>query len=265
MQSGTQAPMLGRWSDLLLAVSVEFAFVFWAASALIAWDHASLSQAPALAALFFGRHGHRSCHVGADRSLDFAPRGSSFWCAQASRLRGFACSGPRATLAALGGAGLAGGPWRRTSLSDNREPSDAAWPHAPDRAAARAALGSGIAIGGAPFLLAQLSGCDWAARGFLIVPTLPLCARRSRREGRSGAQSYLTIPSGDRKTQNREMRIAVLCDIHGNLPALQAVLAEVDQSGVDTVVFGGDVAAGPMPVETIGSAGRLRPPSPGSM
>ncbi len=47
------------------------------------------------------------------------------------------------------------------------------------------------------------------------------------------------------------MRIAVLCDIHGNLPALQAVLAEVEKTGVDLVVFGGDVAAGPMPVETI--------------
>jgi putative phosphoesterase len=47
------------------------------------------------------------------------------------------------------------------------------------------------------------------------------------------------------------MRIAVLCDIHGNLPALQAVLAEVERSGVDLVVFGGDVAAGPLPVETI--------------
>jgi predicted phosphodiesterase len=47
------------------------------------------------------------------------------------------------------------------------------------------------------------------------------------------------------------MRIAVLCDIHGNLPALQAVLAEVEEAGVDLVVFGGDVAAGPMPVETI--------------
>jgi len=47
------------------------------------------------------------------------------------------------------------------------------------------------------------------------------------------------------------MRIAVLCDIHGNLPALQAVLAEVERSGVDLMVFGGDVAAGPMPVETI--------------
>ncbi len=47
------------------------------------------------------------------------------------------------------------------------------------------------------------------------------------------------------------MRIAVLCDVHGNLPALQAVLSEVERSGVDLVVFGGDVASGPMPVETI--------------
>jgi predicted phosphodiesterase len=58
------------------------------------------------------------------------------------------------------------------------------------------------------------------------------------------------------------MRIAVLCDIHGNLPALQAALAEVQEAGVDLIVFGGDVAAGPMPVETIevlaGYGGRAR-------
>ena len=58
------------------------------------------------------------------------------------------------------------------------------------------------------------------------------------------------------------MRVAVLCDIHGNLPALQAVLSEVEEAGVDLVVFGGDVAAGPMPVETIellaGYGGRAR-------
>jgi Icc-related predicted phosphoesterase len=42
----------------------------------------------------------------------------------------------------------------------------------------------------------------------------------------------------------------VLSDIHGNLPALQAVLADVEEAGADIVVFGGDVAAGPMPVET---------------
>jgi predicted phosphodiesterase len=57
------------------------------------------------------------------------------------------------------------------------------------------------------------------------------------------------------------MRIAVLCDIHGNLPALQAVLAEVERSGVDLVVFGGDVAAGPMPVETIDVLASYRGPA----
>ena len=48
----------------------------------------------------------------------------------------------------------------------------AAWPHAPDRAAALAALGSGIAIGGAPFLLAQLSDAIGLRTAFLIVPAL---------------------------------------------------------------------------------------------
>lgn len=43
------------------------------------------------------------------------------------------------------------------------------------------------------------------------------------------------------------MRIAVLSDVHGNLPALEAVLAEVDGEGFDVVVSGGDVVAGPMP------------------
>jgi predicted phosphodiesterase len=47
------------------------------------------------------------------------------------------------------------------------------------------------------------------------------------------------------------MRIAVISDVHGNLPALEAVLAEIDEAGVDLVVVGGDVAAGPMPRETI--------------
>jgi len=57
------------------------------------------------------------------------------------------------------------------------------------------------------------------------------------------------------------MRIAVLCDIHGNLPALQAVLGEVEKAGVDLVVFGGDVAAGPRPVETIDVLAAYRGPA----
>jgi putative phosphoesterase len=41
------------------------------------------------------------------------------------------------------------------------------------------------------------------------------------------------------------MRAAALYDIHGNLPALEAVLAEVEREGVDAIVVGGDIAAGP--------------------
>ncbi len=47
------------------------------------------------------------------------------------------------------------------------------------------------------------------------------------------------------------MRVAALYDIHGNLPALEAVLADVEREGVDAIVFGGDIASGPMPRETV--------------
>lgn len=47
------------------------------------------------------------------------------------------------------------------------------------------------------------------------------------------------------------MRLAALYDIHGNLPALEAVLAEVRAAGVDELVIGGDVLPGPMPVESL--------------
>ena len=47
------------------------------------------------------------------------------------------------------------------------------------------------------------------------------------------------------------MRVAALYDIHGNLPALEAVLQEVRQVGVDRIVVGGDVVSGPMPRETL--------------
>jgi putative phosphoesterase len=47
------------------------------------------------------------------------------------------------------------------------------------------------------------------------------------------------------------MRVAALYDIHGNLPALEAVLDEVRQAGVDHVVVGGDVVPGPMVRETL--------------
>src|SRR5437773_7551086 len=47
------------------------------------------------------------------------------------------------------------------------------------------------------------------------------------------------------------MRVAALYDIHGNLPALEAVLQDVRQANVDQIVVGGDVLPGPMPCETL--------------
>ena len=52
-------------------------------------------------------------------------------------------------------------------------------------------------------------------------------------------------------------RVAVLNDIHGNLPALEAVLHEVRTARVDAVVVGGDVLPGPMPRESLERLGAL--------
>jgi predicted phosphodiesterase len=51
------------------------------------------------------------------------------------------------------------------------------------------------------------------------------------------------------------MRIAVLSDIHGNLPALEAVLAEVPEEAM--VLVGGDSVAGPFPAETLAALREL--------
>jgi len=46
-------------------------------------------------------------------------------------------------------------------------------------------------------------------------------------------------------------RIAALYDIHGNLPALEAVLEELADLRIDLIVVGGDVLPGPLPRETL--------------
>jgi predicted phosphodiesterase len=53
------------------------------------------------------------------------------------------------------------------------------------------------------------------------------------------------------------MKVAALYDIHGNLPALEAVLGEVENEGFDAVVVGGDVFWGPWPAETLERLRRL--------
>ena len=171
--SGTPAPMLGRWVDLLVAVSVEFCMIFWAASAFIAWYHASPSQAPALASLFLvGMAAIRGLSAPIIRRMP-DPRILVLVCT-ACAAAGFALfwAAPMLLFAAAGLllAGLGVALLYPTTVSR----VVAAWPDMPDRAAARAALGSGIAIGGAPFLLAQLSDSIGLRAAFLIVPALLL-------------------------------------------------------------------------------------------
>ena len=47
------------------------------------------------------------------------------------------------------------------------------------------------------------------------------------------------------------MRVAALYDVHGNLPALEAVLADVEREDVDEIVVGGDVLWGPLQAECV--------------
>jgi Icc-related predicted phosphoesterase len=49
----------------------------------------------------------------------------------------------------------------------------------------------------------------------------------------------------------KDSRVAAIYDIHGNLPALEAVLADLQSVSPDLIVVGGDVVAGPMPAEVM--------------
>lgn len=47
------------------------------------------------------------------------------------------------------------------------------------------------------------------------------------------------------------MSVAAIYDIHGNLPALEAVIRDIRGSDIDQIVVGGDILPGPMPLETL--------------
>lgn len=57
------------------------------------------------------------------------------------------------------------------------------------------------------------------------------------------------------------MRVAALYDIHGNLPALEAVLSELDAAKPDNIIIGGDVVPGPMPREVLARLRQLDVPT----
>src|SRR6266545_2034118 len=81
------------------------------------------------------------------------------------------------------------------------------------------------------------------ARRDADVPAGPRSVRpRPPRRDRLGGGPTATV---------RRMRVAVLSDIHGVLPALEAVLAEPEVAAADRIVLTGDIAAGPQPVEVL--------------
>jgi predicted phosphodiesterase len=47
------------------------------------------------------------------------------------------------------------------------------------------------------------------------------------------------------------VRVALISDVHGNLPALEAALAAAEAAEPDLIVFGGDLVWGPLPRETL--------------
>lgn len=58
-------------------------------------------------------------------------------------------------------------------------------------------------------------------------------------------------------TEDPGVRVAVLSDIHGVLPALEAVLAEPDVRAAELLVLTGDIAAGPQPTRVLDLLGGL--------
>jgi predicted phosphodiesterase len=57
------------------------------------------------------------------------------------------------------------------------------------------------------------------------------------------------------------LRVAALADVHGNAPALEAVLEEVERDGPDLVVFCGDLTWGSLPRETLALVRALELPA----
>src|SRR5689334_14686464 len=82
--------------------------------------------------------------------------------------------------------------------------------------------------------------------GLQPSPEAERVARRAEGNHRSVTERVGVGPHAPTK-----MTVAALYDIHGNLPALEAVLDDVGRAGVDHLVIGGDVVPGPMARATI--------------
>jgi MFS family permease len=163
-------PMLGRWITLLLSISVEFCMVFWVADALTAWYGAGTGLGAALTGLFVA--GMAVVRTGSQRLIgDRHPLRMTSASAVVATV-GFALfwTAPGIVVAAVGLVVMGTGVALLYPLSLARVV--AAWPDRPERAAARAALASGLAIGVSPLVLAALADLVGLRTAFLLVPCI---------------------------------------------------------------------------------------------
>ncbi len=185
------ARSMARWLDILISVSAEFCMVFWAASAFRDWYGASDDVAAALAAMFLlGMATSRALSTPLTRAIPEAWRLVGGGCLVA--LVGFALfwAGPSLPIAVVGAVIVGMGMGSHYPVLLPLFVSG--YPATPDRAAARGALASGLAIGGAPLILAALSDRLGLHDAYLVVPALlALLAVRVVRRREAG-------PHGDR-------------------------------------------------------------------
>ncbi len=170
----TRRPLLPRWFLLVEAVSLEFCCVFWSAEAFLAWHRVSTALATGLAAAFL---------VGmALGRLALAP-GTVRHSTRAILYR-------HAALTAVGFAVFWVAPWWWLSAVGllatgvgvsllypvSQQHLVNAWPDARERAAGYAAMGSGVAIAAAPYVLAALADRTDVRSAYAIVIPVVLVA-----------------------------------------------------------------------------------------
>jgi MFS family permease len=169
--SRPRGPFMRRWLDIVLVVSAEFCFVLWATDYLATDIRLGAAEAPAVAALFLvGMAVGRA--VGGQIASRLAEPRPAFRVALIVAAIGFVVFWsfgsvlPTAIGLFVAGCGIA--LLYPISLARALE----AWNTSRDLASARAALASGVAVGGAPFILALLADRFGLHAAFLIVPVL---------------------------------------------------------------------------------------------
>lgn len=172
-------PWVGSWMGIVLVVAVEFAFVFWATDYMESVGGISEAVAAGLTATFFaGMAGARALGVPLMRLLD--PRRRALLAALALSGLGFAMFWGAPFLAGtmvwaglglfVSGAGVAYlFPLSFLGLVGVLVGGT-------DRASARAALASGVAIGLAPLLLGIAADAFGLTRALLLIPLLMLAS-----------------------------------------------------------------------------------------